>query len=93
MSESTVHNEKEFVSGRSSHATGQPSSGISLAHDLNDNLLPSDTSEVTEIPGNNVLIVDWDGPDDPSNPKKYVLFVFGVHMTIKCHHSYGSDDC
>jgi hypothetical protein len=24
------------------------------------------------VHGDNVLIVDWNGPDDPANPRKYV---------------------
>lgn len=79
----TVRNEKESTPRRSSQATAQPSTGVSLARDLHSNdRVPSDTSGAaeTETPNNNVLIVDWDGPDDPSNPKKCALFICDVLM-------------
>lgn len=72
MPEYIVCNEKESASHQSSQATGLPSGGASPAHDLHDNRPPSDTSDVTKTSDNNLLIVDWDGPDDPSNPRKYV---------------------
>lgn len=89
MSKCTVHNEKESTSRRSSQTTGQSLSGVSLAHDLHGNRRPSDSSDVTNIPDNNVLIVDWDGPNDPSNPKKSV--------DLQCahderRHGCGTDD-
>jgi hypothetical protein len=33
---------------------------------------PKSQSTTPEIPDPEVLIVDWDGPDDPQNPKKYL---------------------
>ena len=42
-----------------------------------DELVASDTDKLSLTPGaqtdeggDEVLIVDWDGPDDPENPKK-----------------------
>ena len=46
----------------------------------NDDLDTNSEHTQAEEGGNkddeDVLIVDWDGPDDPQNPKKYVLYLF-----------------
>ena len=87
------YDEKESTSCPSSRTTGQPSSRVSdPTRDLHENRLSPDPSRAPETPDSNVLIVDWDGPDDPANPKKYVLLICDVRMTTKCHHRSGTAD-
>lgn len=66
----TLCNEKGPASCRSSAAPSELSNKGSQMHSLCSGLQAPDVPEVTANPDNNVLIVDWNGPDDPSNPKK-----------------------
>jgi len=70
MSGRTLYSEKGSTSHRDSEVASEPSNEGSLAHDLSDDRRSSNVSDVTVNPDRSVLVVDWDGPDDPSNPKK-----------------------
>lgn len=67
MSDQTLHNEKDSTPRRNLEAASELFNKGTLAHDHSNDRRSSNTSEVTAT---NVLIVGWDGPDDPSNPKK-----------------------
>ena len=48
--------------------------------DVEDEPHADPAREVVDENDENVLIVDWDGPDDPQNPKKYVFsFMIRLH--------------
>jgi hypothetical protein len=69
MCDQTLCNQKGSVSSRNSEAASELPNKDTLAHD-HDDWLSSNASNVTPCTNTGVLIVDWDGPDDPSNPKK-----------------------
>ncbi len=43
---------------------------------------PSPKTGVDTPADDDVLIIDWDGPDDPENPKKYVCTLFILFYPI-----------
>ena len=50
------------------HSKTRPSSTLTENHPL-----PPSTASSTHDLNDHVLTVDWDGPDDPENPRKYAL--------------------
>lgn len=70
MSKNTLYSGK----GSASHQNSEVASGLLnegfLAHDLSDNLRTLNVSNITVNPNSGVLVIDWDSPDDPPNPKK-----------------------
>ena len=70
MSDFTLCSEKGPTSCRSLAVTSEPFEEGSLARDSSDDPQSSNGSLVSVDPDSDVLVVDWDGPHDPSNPKK-----------------------
>lgn len=70
MSNHTLYSEKGPTSHRNSEIASELFNEGSLAHDLSDDRRSSNVSDATVNPDSGVVVVDWDGPDDPSNPKK-----------------------
>ena len=70
MSDHRLRDEKNPTSCRDYEAAGGLFKAGSLAYDLSDCRRSSNVSDATVNPDSDVLIVNWDGPDDPSNPKK-----------------------
>lgn len=70
MPDHALRNEKNPTSCRDYETAGGMFKADSLAHDLSDCKRSSKASDATVNPDSDVLVVDWDGPDDPSNPKK-----------------------
>jgi hypothetical protein len=59
----------------SSTLTLQGGRTLNSAHQIpeqNQSQKPRDSELLAATDGKDVLIVDWDGPDDPQNPRKYV---------------------
>jgi hypothetical protein len=79
MSNHTLFNEKVSLSCRYSGEESNVPKESSLAHDLYDDRRSSNGSGAIVKSDSSVLIVDWDGPDDPSNPKKQVFPVGSRH--------------
>ena len=48
---------------------------------------PKNVSEDTLISDANVLWVDWDGPADPMNPKKWVMSLLFVKLAMTRRHN------
>ncbi|KAF9652760.1 MFS polyamine transporter [Thelephora ganbajun] len=71
MSDHTLHSEKSSISRRNSEAASELLNKDSLAHDLSEDRLSPNVPDVTVNADINVHIVDWDGPDDPFNPKNW----------------------
>lgn len=73
LAESTTHGHGEHNYPRPSTAT------VRSAHDLEKTLdvpPPQDSALVNgegRRTGTGPIVVDWDGPTDPTNPRKYVL--------------------
>ena len=70
MSCRTLHSEKGPTSHRDSEVASEPSDKGSLVHNLSEDCRSSNVPDVTVNPDSSVLVVDWDGPEDQSNPKK-----------------------
>ena len=70
MSDHTLCHGKGLVPCRNSEVSTELSNKDTLACDLHDDWGASSTSDVATNSNSRVVIVDWDGPNDSSNPKK-----------------------
>ena len=71
MPDCALPNEKNPTPCRDSEVADGLVKADSFAHDPPDRRQSSNASDITVLnPDNDVLVVDWDGPDDLSNPKK-----------------------
>lgn len=70
MSDQVLRSEESPTSRRSPEAAPKLLNENSPVRGLSGSRQLSNTSKTTVNQDSNVLIVDWDGPDDPSNPKK-----------------------
>lgn len=50
--------------------------------DLDTNSEHTQAEEGVVKDSEDVLIVDWDGPDDPQNPKKYVYYLLRLQTNL-----------
>lgn len=54
------------VLGQADHITAVPESTSQPEHSFDSPSIPSEGSTA----GTGEVLIDWDGPDDPANPKK-----------------------